>query len=168
MSKLEKIIDGKVIFDSKKDKFYIEEINPTTNTKTYTNIEFNLVAEGIRKIALLWQLIRNGVLKKGSVLFWDEPEANINPIHIPFIVDMLLEFQRNGVQIFISTHDYTLSKYFDIKAKEDDLVMFYSLYKTEDGVECESNDKFKNLEINTIRDIFIQLYKDEILMEMKA
>ena len=158
--KLEKIMDGKVIFDSKKDKFYIEEKS--------TKLEFNLVAEGIRKIALIWQLIKNGVLKKGSVLFWDEPEANINPIHIPFIVDMLLEFQRNGVQIFISTHDYTLSKYFDINSKDKNSVKFFSLYKTDDGVKCEGSNKFKNLEINTIRDTFIQLYQDEINMEQQT
>lgn len=38
-------MDGKVIFDSKKDKFYIEEKS--------TKLEFNLVAEGIRKDSFL-------------------------------------------------------------------------------------------------------------------
>lgn len=46
--------------------------------------EFNLVAEGIRKMVLLWQLVKNGTLEKGSVLFWDEPEANINPVFHSF------------------------------------------------------------------------------------
>lgn len=82
------------------------------------------------------------------------------------IVDMLLEIQESGVQIFISTHDYTLSKYFDIKSNEKGIVKFHSLYKTEHGVKCESSAKFKDLEVNTIRDTFIQLYKDEIKMEM--
>ena len=50
------------------DRFYLK---PGTQAK----LEFNLVAEGLRKIALLWQLIKNGTLEKGSVLFWDEPEA---------------------------------------------------------------------------------------------
>ena len=59
------------------------------------------------KIALIWQLAKNGTLEKGSILFWDEPEANINPTHIPIIADMLLALQRSGVQIFIATHDYT-------------------------------------------------------------
>ena len=34
---------------------------------TQAKLEFNLVAEGLRKIALLWQLIKNGTLEKGSV-----------------------------------------------------------------------------------------------------
>lgn len=51
---------------------------------------------------------KNGMLEKGSVLFWDEPEANINPKYIPIIVDLLLVLSRSGVQIFVSTHDYFL------------------------------------------------------------
>ena len=95
---LQKITTGTVLFTD--EKFYLR-----SNGK----IEFSLVAEGIRKIALLWQLIKNGTLEQGSVLFWDEPEANINPSHVPVLVEMLLELQRNGVQIFISTHDYVFS-----------------------------------------------------------
>lgn len=67
---LQKISNGKVTLQD--DRFYLK---PGTQAK----LEFNLVAEGLRKIALLWQLIKNGTLEKGSVLFWDEPEANINP-----------------------------------------------------------------------------------------
>lgn len=159
LQRIEKILNGKVTFDSKKDKFYLKEGNSA--------VEFNLVAEGIRKIALLWQLMKNGTLEKGSILFWDEPEANINPAHIPLIVDMLLELQRNGVQIFISTHDYLLAKYFDVKAKNCDKMQFHSLYNTEDGVKVESSLKFKDLEKNTIRDTFIELYKDEVERAME-
>lgn len=158
IKKAENIINGKVFFDKNKDKFYIK--------KGKSKLEFNLVSEGVRKLALIWKLINNGVLKKGSVLFWDEPGANINPIHIPFLVDILIELQKAGVQIFVSTHDYTLSKYFDIKS-DDVSLRFHSFYKDEDSVKCESSEKFKYLEINTIRDTFIQLYKDEISAEME-
>ena len=44
------------------ERFYLK---PGTQAK----LEFNLVAEGLRKIVLLWQLIKNGTLEKGSVLF---------------------------------------------------------------------------------------------------
>ncbi len=154
LEKINKIIGGKVVFDSKKDRFYLKQGN--------LNLEFNLVSEGIRKIALLWQLVKNGTLEKGAVLFWDEPEANINPQHIPLIVDMLLELEKQGVQIFIATHDYILSKYFDVKVQNEQKIVFHSLYKTEKGVKCESNKVFRNLDNNTIRDTFIQLYKDEV------
>ena len=39
-------------------------------------MDFSLEAEGLRKLGLIWKLIRNGLLEKGTVLLWDEPEAN--------------------------------------------------------------------------------------------
>ena len=41
-------------------------------------------AEGVRKISGLYRLIQNGWLKPGTTLFWDEPEANINPRWMAF------------------------------------------------------------------------------------
>lgn len=148
---LQKITSGKVTLEN--EKFYLKPGNQV-------KIEFQLVAEGIRKIALLWQLIKNGTLEKGAVLFWDEPEANINPAYIPVIVDMLLELQRNGVQIFISTHDYIFSKYFEVKRKEQDKVIFYSLYNSDKGVLCESNEYFKDLKENPIVQAFDKLLNE--------
>ena len=159
LNRLEKIIAGKVFYDGKKDRFYLRH--------GQSKVEFNLVAEGIRKIALLWQLMKNGTLENGAVLFWDEPEANINPLHIPLIADMLVELQENGVQVFVSTHDYLLTKYLDIKINHRNAIKFHSLYMTEKGVKCESNPMLKNLEHNTIRDTFIQLYKDEVERAME-
>lgn len=149
---LQNITSGKVSVEQ--EKFYLK---PGSQAK----IEFPLVAEGIRKIALLWQLIKNGTLEKGSVLFWDEPEANINPIHIPVIVEMLLELQRNGVQIFISTHDYILAKYFEVRKKPPDGIVYHSLFFSDDGVSSESNVKFSSLQNNPIMTAFGKLL-DEV------
>lgn len=153
LNMLQNINNGKVTVDN--EKFYLK---PGSQAK----LEFNLVAEGIRKIALLWQLIKNGTLEKGSVLFWDEPEANINPIHIPVLVEMLLMLQRDGVQVFVSTHDYFLAKYFDNRKTENDKVAFYSLYHGDYGIECEHADMFADLIHNPIMKTFMALYHDEI------
>lgn len=109
--------------------------------------------------------MKNGTLEKGAVLFWDEPEANINPIHIPVIVDMLLELQRNGVQIFISTHDYIFAKYFEVKRQENDSIKFYSLYKNDQTVLCETNAKFSDLKNNPIMQAFDKLL-DEVYTQV--
>ena len=72
---------------------------------------------------------RDGLpLEKGAVLFWDEPEANLNPKYIPVVAEMLLELQRNGVQVFVSTHDYFLTKYLEIKRTANDEILYHSLY----------------------------------------
>lgn len=150
---IEKIIDGTVFYDNKKDEFYLKKGN--------SKQEFNLVAEGIRKMALLWQLVKNGTLEKGSVLFWDEPESNINPAYLSIIVELLCELQRSGVQIFISTHDYMLAKYFETRKKEDSSLTFHSFKRDGDIVEYSSAKKFGELKNNLIIESFDKLL-DEI------
>ena len=72
----------------------------------------------MRKLALLWLLIRNDVIRPGSVLFWDEPETNLNPKLFGVLMEVLLALQRNGVQIFLATHDYVILKELDLRAGE--------------------------------------------------
>lgn len=156
---LRKISSGKVTVHE--DRFYLK---PGTQAK----LEFNLVAEGLRKIALLWQLIKNGTLEKGSVLFWDEPEANINPKYIPVLAELLIMLEREEVQIFVSTHDYFLSKYIEVKRKEDSNVQYISLYKGEENkIQCEIEKEFELLEHNAIKDTFRELYREEIGVVLK-
>ena len=150
---IEKIIDGTVFYDSKKDEFYLKKGN--------SKQEFNLVAEGVRKMALLWQLVKNGTLEKGSVLFWDEPEANINPAYLSIIVELLYELQKSGVQIFVSTHDYMLAKYFETRRKENNSLMFHSFRRVDEIVEYSSAAKFGELKKNLIIESFDALL-DEI------
>ena len=156
---LQKISNGKVTVHD--DRFYLK---PGTQAK----LEFNLVAEGLRKIALLWQLIKNGTLEKGSVLFWDEPEANINPKYIPVLAELLIMLESEGVQIFVSTHDYFLAKYIEVKRNEKSDVQYVSLYKDEDNkVQCEIAKEFELLEHNAIMDTFRQLYREEVGVLLK-
>ncbi len=142
------------------ERFYLKPGNQA-------KLEFNLVAEGLRKIALLWQLIKNGTLENGSVLFWDEPEANINPKHIPVIADLLVMLEQEGVQIFVSTHDYFLARYLEVKRKESTAVQYCSLYREEDSIMCEVSEKFELLEHNAIMETFRQLYMDELGVKLQ-
>lgn len=152
---LKKISTGKVTFSD--DRFYLK---PGTQAK----LEFNLVAEGLRKIALLWQLIKNGTLERGAVLFWDEPEANINPKYIPILAELLVMLEQAGVQIFVATHDYFLTKYLDVKRTKNTSIQYCSLYKEdkEGKILCEIAERFDLLEHNMIMETFRQLYMDEI------
>ena len=153
LKSLQKITQGRVAMAD--ERFYLKPGNQA-------RIEFNLVAEGVRKIALLWQLVKNGTLEKGAVLFWDEPEANINPKYLPVLVELLLELQRNGVQIFISTHDYILAKYFELRTLLRDEVVYHSLYREEVSKDIcvETEKKFSTLKHNAIMTAFSQLMDD--------
>ncbi len=79
LSNLQKILQGKVVV--KEEEFFLRS--------RQGNLEFSLLAEGMRKLGLLWLLIQNGTLLKGSVLFWDEPEANLNPKLFGPLVEIL-------------------------------------------------------------------------------
>lgn len=156
LKKIETMTDGRIIYDADKDEFYLK--------KGSSKQEFNLVAEGIKKMGLLWVLVKNGTLEKGSILFWDEPEANINPGFISVIAELLLELQKNGVQIFLSTHNYFLAKYIDIKKKDENDVNFFSLYKNSDNksVSCEKATQFSLLNNNPIMKTYLDIYREEL------
>lgn len=120
LKEISDVIGGTVVQED--DIFYMLK-------KDGRKIDFSLEAEGFRKLGLLWKLIRNGLLEKGTVLLWDEPEANLNPELYPLVVGILLELQNNGVQIFIATHSYNFAKYLEIRKSKKEQVMFHNLYK---------------------------------------
>jgi len=153
ITSIAKIIEGTIVY--KNDRYYVQKANGML-------IGFDMEAEGYKKFGLLYRLIETGYFKKGSVLLWDEPEANINPKRIPEMVEILLEFVKNGVQVFIATHHYELAKYFDIRCKESKLILFHSFYKTEAGVKCESNNDFEKLSVNEINKA-VDILMDEML-----
>lgn len=122
--------------------------------------EFSLLAEGLRKLGLLWLLIQNGTLLDGSVLFWDEPETNLNPTLYRLLIKVLLELQRNGVQIFLATHDYVILKELDLQMTKEDRLAFHSLYHREaDGkLICKTSSDYLRIDPNAIAEAFSNIY----------
>jgi len=154
-SKLENAIQGKVHYDDKSGTFWMYKNNGKKNT-------FRCESEGFNKLGLLWQLVMNKSIKEGTILLWDEPEANLNPKLIPVIVDILLELSRNGVQIFLASHDYVFAKYFEVRDEDSGQICFHSLYKSDQWVVCESNANFRDLTNNPIISAF-DILMDEVL-----
>lgn len=150
---LQKTIDGKVI--NKGEYFFLKN--------KQGELEFTLLAEGMRKLALIWLLIQNGTLLSGSVLFWDEPEANLNPSLLGEVIEILLELQRMGVQIFLSTHNYVLLKEFDLRQKDSDSVRYISLFRDEtDSVQARTSNSYIGVDPNLITETLDTLYDREL------
>jgi hypothetical protein len=128
------------------------------------NLEFTLLAEGFRKLGLLYRLIENGVLAGGSVLFWDEPEANLNPSMMETVVDILLELQRMGVQIFLATHDFVTLKLFDLLRTSEDSVRYHALYRDAETAEIAANstEDYFAIQHNDISDALANLYDMDV------
>lgn len=123
----------------------------------------DMVAEGHHKFALLWLMINNGTLQPGTVLFWDEPESNLNPKLMIELVKILLRLEQMGVQIFFTTHDYIMLKYLDLLRTEENKVCFHSLYRDKEGeIATDRSHKLIGLEHNAIFDVFEDIYKREM------
>ena len=141
---LQDAMDGKVI--AKNEELFLKN--------KQGELEFTLLAEGLRKLGLLWLLIQNKTLLDGSVLFWDEPEANLNPKLMRPIVEILIELQRMGIQVFVATHDYVFLNELSLQAQETDKILYHTLYRNDEEIECSSTALFSEISPNAIEDTF--------------
>lgn len=160
LEQIEGSIDGHVEVDG--ETFFLRD--------KQGNLEFSLLAEGLRKLALLWLLIQNGTLNDGHILFWDEPETNLNPSLQGKIVEILLELQRREVQVFIATHNYVLLKEIDLRMRKGDKVMFHALEREEKSgnIAAVSTTDYLQIAPNVIQDTYLDLYNREIDREFKG
>ena len=97
-------------------------------------IEAPLVAEGHRKIGMLAYLVLNGELRKRSSLFWDEPEANLNPRLLVKLAQVLVELSKI-MQITIATHSLFLLRELEILQEKQQLqnARYFGLHFADGG-----------------------------------
>jgi predicted ATPase len=158
LNRLQEAMAGKVV--AKNEEFFLRS--------KHGELEFTLLAEGFRKLGLLWILIQNGTLLKGSALFWDEPETNLNPRLMQAVVGILLDLSRLGVQIFITTHDYVVLKELDLQSRTEDSVSYHSLFRdAETGeIHVASTNEYLEISPNAIDDTFGGFVDREIVRSM--
>jgi len=147
LNPIEKIVGAKAY---KKDgKFYLNE-------SKIGKLEAHLVAEGIRKIGSIMYLIATGSLGSKTVLFWDEPECNLNPKLSGMVCELLTMLAENGVQIFVATHDYLISQRLSLMAENQpgSTTRFFGLTKSKDGVKVQQADTLLGIEHNPILEEF--------------
>lgn len=96
-------IEGTVVEEN--GRFYV---NLPSESASQSKIEAHLVSEGFRKLAMMIRLVSNGVLLEGGYLFWDEPEANLNPKTQRAVASAILALARSGTQVFVATHSVFL------------------------------------------------------------
>lgn len=109
LGRIQKILSGNVIFQD--GRFYLSRPGQQA-------MEMSLVAEGFKRLGVLDCLIRNGTVNKGSILFWDEPEMNLNSFHLPLLVKVLTGLAKAGVQVVLSSHSLFLLRELMIQLSE--------------------------------------------------
>jgi len=147
---LEEAMGGKVIVDTKTGRFYLQ-INGEGR------MEMPLVAEGLRKVAMLARLISTGVFLEQGYLFWDEPETNLNPKLIKIIAAIIVALANQGIQIFIATHSLFLLRELEIQratkpAKSRIPIKYFGLALEEGEVTLQQADSLSELDTITALD----------------
>ncbi|MCX7049907.1 MAG: AAA family ATPase [Candidatus Sumerlaeota bacterium] len=135
LAPLETAMGGKVELDDA-GRFYLNIAEG--------RMEMHLVAEGLRKFAMIARLIATGSLVDKGFLFWDEPEANLNPKIIKMIARTILHLCKSGIQVFVASHSLFLIRELDIllKGKEFSQIpsRFFGLQRNGNEVEVEQGD----------------------------
>jgi predicted ATPase len=136
---LEEAMGGKVELD-RNGRFYL-------SIPGQGRMEMPLVAEGHRKLAMIARLIATGFDK--GCLFWDEPETNLNPKLIKETARIILHLCRNGVQVFIATHNLFLMHELDILLRttsfEGTNARFIGLQPGDDGLIVEQGNSIDDI-----------------------
>jgi len=113
-------------------------------------------SSGIKSIGLLQYLVTNKALKKGSILFWEEPEVHLHPSWQLKMVDLFVELMNAGVKIVFSTHSPYMADYLNAISQRNDYRdrVSFNLLK-------EENKEVKNYILKT--DANWNMIQDELL-----
>jgi len=84
-----------------------------------TNFSITNTSSGIKSIGLLQYLVTNKALKKGSTLYWEEPEVHLHPTWQLKMVDLFVELMNAGVKVVFSTHSPFMADYLNAKATKE-------------------------------------------------
>lgn len=160
---LEEAMGGNVVVDTKTGRFYLQ-------VSGEGKMEITLVAEGLRKLAMLARLISTGVLLDQGYLFWDEPETNLNPKLIQKVATSILHLCKQGIQVFIATHSLFLLRELEIQASQDLFSSveqrFFAISKSDDGTVLEQGDRVDDLKTLVLLDE--ELRQSDRFMELNS
>jgi predicted ATP-dependent endonuclease of OLD family len=160
LESFDSIMNGNVV--QRENRFYLK-------VKGYGEFEMGLVSEGFRKLSTMTYLILSGSLNKNAMLFWDEPESNMNPKMIKHMVAALVELSKMGVQVFVTTHSYFVQQCFNLiasypKANKNKInIKFISLHRQAETGEliAEGAKTLNDLKNNSIMEEFDGIYSRE-------
>lgn len=153
---LEVMLGGKVEFEEDSGRWQFKKGNQ--------KFPIGVTAEGIKKIAILDNLLGNRYLSTDSIIFIDEPESALHPGAIAQLLDIIAMLSECGIQFFIASHSYfVIKKLFLIAQKINMSVPVMSI--NENG--WHDADLKDGMPENSIIEESIQLYKEEVELALQ-
>ena len=99
---------------------------------------------------MLARLVATGSLLDRGVLFWDEPESNLNSKLVRGVAEAILQICSHGVQVFVATHSLFLLRELETLLKEDRFShigqRYFALSPDVDGVDVQQGDSLDDVE----------------------
>ncbi len=83
------------------------------------SLSLPVTAMGVANLGILALLIERKVLDQESVLFIDEPEANLHPAWQVVMAESLFALVKGGVHVVIATHSVDILKYLEVHVQEN-------------------------------------------------
>ncbi len=141
IDEFEDLLDGHIRLEA--GHFYLHP-----NKAGQGKIEIHLVAEGMRKLAMLAYLLINGALRNRGTLFWDEPETNLNPKLMVQVAKALVALAQQGYQVVLATHSLFLLRELSIQlALTESKANFIGLKRDQEGgVELQQAESVEDIE----------------------
>lgn len=127
LNPIEQVLGGSI--KNENGRFYLVQ-------KGSGKFEISLVAEGFRKLGTIAYLLANGSLSDQSILFWDEPETNLNAAYLTKVAELLIAVAANGTQVVIATHSLFLLRELSMQSSETDS-RFFALAEKSDDLSAE-------------------------------
>ena len=139
---LEEQMGGRVVLDPN-GRFYLK-------LPGVGNLEAHLVAEGLRKLAMLARLIATGSLLDQGCLFWDEPESNLNSKLVRGVAEAILGICSEGIQVFVATHSLFLLRELEMLLEQQRFKpiqqRYFALAPGDDGVAIQQGDRIDDVD----------------------
>lgn len=119
----------------------------------------HITAEGFKKISIIQRLINSRIIYEGAIIYIDEPETFLHPKAINEFMEMLYNISNQNIQIFLTTHSYSVLKKLYLIAKRENLDMpILSLNRDNTTISNLRED----MPDNPIIDESIRLYEEEL------
>lgn len=142
LSPLQEVLQGAVVEEN--GRFYLKRQGIAGPGK----FEAHLMAEGERKLAMLIRLVSSGALLEGGYLFWDEPEANLNPRSQKYVAKLISLLSLAGTQVFVATHSLFLLRELQMLADKEQIdARYLGLERTNTGVIVQAEAELEDLRV---------------------
>ncbi len=154
------LIGGEINYDETTNRWYFEK-QEFNKKERYA---MGATSEGIKKIAVLDRLLKNGYLNENSIIFIDEPESTLHPEAISTFLNIIAILAKHGIQFFIASHSYFVIKKLFLIAQEQKLSIPVLSYENNEWLQSDLKDEMPD---NPIINESIRLYEEEVDLAFK-